>query len=104
VAIKQEANVPLVLTIGIVAGILIIVIIIGLQGWYQSQENDEMAFKAELFKNADLIDLKAAQTDNISHYRWVDKQNNVVSIPIDRAMQVMIETNGNPPSTQPAAK
>jgi hypothetical protein len=104
VAIKQEANVPLVLTIGIVAGILIIVIIIGLQGWYQSQENDEMAYKADLFKNADLIDLKAAQTDNISHYRWVDKQNNVVSIPIERAMQVMIETNGNPPSTQPATK
>jgi len=104
VAIKQEANVPLVLTIGIVAGILIIVIIIGLQGWYQSQENDEMAYKADLFKNADLIDLKAAQTDNISHYRWVDNQNNVVSIPIERAMQVMIETNGNPPSTQPATK
>jgi len=102
VAIEQDANVPLVLTIGIVAGILLIVIVIGLQGWYQSEENDERAIKADHYKNTELIELKQTQTNNISQFRWVDKTKNVVAIPIDQAMRIVIDSHGNPPSTQPA--
>jgi hypothetical protein len=102
VAIKQEVNVPLVLTIGVVAGLVLIVLVIGVQGWYQSAENDEMALKAEEFPNTELIDLKAGQASRISHYRWVDQKNNVVAIPIEAAMKIMIDTQGNLPTTQPA--
>lgn len=101
-AIKQEVNVPLVLTIGVVAGLILIVLVIGVQGWYQSAENDQMAEKADHYPNTDLIDLKAAQIDRISQYRWVDQKNNVVAIPIDQAMKIMVQTQGNLPTTQPA--
>ena len=100
-AIKQEANVPLVLSIGIVSGMLLLVIVIGVQAWYQSEENSETAAKADEFPNTTLIDLKQSQIDNISDYRWVDKANHVVSIPIDRAIDIYVQTNGNPPATQP---
>jgi hypothetical protein len=36
----------------------------------------------------------------LSHYSWIDKQNGVVSIPIDRAIQILTE-RGIPPQKQP---
>lgn len=101
-AIRQEVNVPLVLTIGVVAGLLLIVGIIGVQGWYQSEVNDVFADKYAAYdQDNSLVDLKAAQTENISRYHWVDQAHNVVAIPIDQAMSEMVQTQGHLPSTQP---
>jgi hypothetical protein len=99
---KQEVNVPLVVTIGIVSGIFLLVIVIGMQAWYQSEENNELAAKQDEFPNQTLIDLKAGQTAKITQYRWMDKANNVVAIPIDKAMDILVQTDGNPPATQPS--
>ncbi|HVY46059.1 MAG TPA: hypothetical protein VHB21_09280 [Minicystis sp.] len=35
--------------------------------------------------------VRAAQEDAISHYRWVDRSRRVVSIPIDVAMDLVVE-------------
>lgn len=101
-AIKQDVNVPLVLTIGVVAGLLLIVGVIGVQGWYQDAANDEIAAKYIPYdKDNDLTRLKAGQLDNLSRYHWVDKSHNVVAIPIDAAMSEVVQTQGNLPTTQP---
>jgi len=101
-AIKQDANVSLVLSVGVISGILIIVTIIGVQAWYQSEEDAEASAKADEYPNQTLIDLKAGQTQRISDYRWVDQKNNVVAIPIDKAMDVFVQTQGQLPATQPS--
>ena len=44
-AFKQEVNVPLIFTIGVVSGIVLLVTVIGTQAWYQSEENIEIAQK-----------------------------------------------------------
>ena len=44
-AFKQEVNVPLIFTIGVVSGIMLLVIVIGTQAWYQSEEQNEIALK-----------------------------------------------------------
>jgi hypothetical protein len=49
-----------------------------------------------------LIDLKTTETGLINQYRWMDKAHDVVAIPIDKAMDIVIQTNGNPPATQPS--
>lgn len=45
-AYKQEVNVPLVMTIGIVSAMLLLVIVIGTQAWYQSEVQDEITLKS----------------------------------------------------------
>jgi len=35
-AFKQEVNVSVLMTVGIVSGLLLVVIVIGTQAWYQS--------------------------------------------------------------------
>jgi hypothetical protein len=101
-AFKQEVNVPLILTIGIVSGIMLLVIVIGTQAWFQNEEQSEIATKALEFPHQGLIDLQSGQRANINSYRWVDQKNGVVAIPIGRAMDVMLQTNGNLPTTAPS--
>jgi hypothetical protein len=101
-AFKQEVNVPLILTIGIVSGIMLLVIVIGTQAWFQNEEQSEIAAKAQEFPHAALIELQNGQRVNINSYHWVDKKNDVVTVPIGRAMEVMLETHGNLPTTAPS--
>jgi hypothetical protein len=101
VAIKQDVNVPLVVTIGIISGVFLLVLVIGTQAWYQSEEIDESAVKSDMYPHQELIDLKTTETGLINQYRWMDKAHDVVAIPIDKAMDIVIQTNGNPPATQP---
>ena len=102
-AIKQEVNVSLVVTIGVISGIMLLVIVIGIQAWYQNEEDIELANKEVEFPNNALISLQTDQRANINTYRWIDKKNNVVAIPIHDAMKIMVETHGDFPSTQPSA-
>ena len=37
----------------------------------------------------------------LHHYRWVDRRNGIVSIPIDRAIQLLAQ-RGVPPSSNSA--
>jgi hypothetical protein len=102
VAIKQDVNVPLVVTIGIISGVFLLVLVIGTQAWYQSEEVDQAAIVADEFPHQQLIDLKATETGLINQYRWMDKAHDVVAIPIDKAIEIEIQNNGNPPATQPS--
>jgi hypothetical protein len=102
VAFKQEVNVPLILTVGIVSAIFLVVSIVGTEAWYDNEEAAEMAAKAVEFPHQDLIDLKEAQMANISSYRWIDRKNQVVAIPIEDSMRIMVENNGKFPASRPS--
>ncbi len=41
-AMKQEANTPLILTIGAMSGILILVIMFGVEAWFRHEERAEL--------------------------------------------------------------
>lgn len=107
-AFKQEVNVPLIFTIGVVSGITLLVIVIGTQAWYQSEENNEIAIKAadaqseSLDPNSPTVtfaQLKQTQLLALAakpHY--VDeKKKDRVAIPIDDAKTYFIEHGGKLP-------
>lgn len=47
--------------------------------------------RLEIDPQTGLAALQAAETERLRTYGWVDKQNGVVRIPIDRAMALMVE-------------
>ena len=100
-AFKQGENAPLIITIGAVSGFLLLVIVIGLQAWFMSEEQDEMDRKYAGAVNFQLADLRAEQQTKLNTYRWVDRDKQVVAIPIDDAMKLLMQTNGKLPATQP---
>lgn len=104
-ALKQEVNVPLIVTIGVVSTVVVLVLILGTEAWYESEADAQFTaaaleyrdFQSPDLNHQTLLDLKKAQEANINSYRWVDKSKGIVTMPIDDAIKLMIQTSGNPP-------
>lgn len=94
-AIKQEVNAPLIVTIGVVSGFLLLVVVFGVQAWFVREERDEIADKWREAKNVQLDDIRSAQRAKI-------ESSGGTMIPIEKAMQEIIRSGGKLPATQPA--
>jgi hypothetical protein len=103
---REQANVPLLLTIGGVSGFLIIVLAIGIQAWFLREVQREVVQKWDNTPLQPITDIKRAQEISISTYRWVDKDKHRVAIPIDDAIRIIAQQNQQnaPPATQQAQK
>lgn len=100
---REQANVPLLLTIGGVSGFLIIVLAIGIQAWFLREVQREVAQKWDATPLQPITDMKRTQEMNISTYRWIDKDKKRVAIPIDEAMRIFVQQNQqNSPTTRQA--
>ena len=97
-AFKQEVNVPLIVTIGVVGFTLVGVLILGTEAWYDSEAQAQYNYEADQYPNTWLIGLKTDQLSNINAYRWVDQKQGIVTIPIDDAIKIMVQTGGHPPA------
>jgi hypothetical protein len=107
-AFKQEVNVPLLLTIGVISALMVLVIVIGMQAWYQSEEINEFNIKSqeasERALSGDAPDETLAELQQGQKLaleakpHWVDatKKDKVV-IPIDMSMKYLESHGGNLP-------
>src|SRR5689334_8386538 len=100
-AIEQQPNTPLLITIGAVSGFLLLVLIIGIQAWFLREVQRETRIKYEDVPAQPVTDLKIEQETKINQYRWVDQKKGTVAIPIDQAMKMIVANHGELPSTQP---
>jgi hypothetical protein len=103
-AYNEGSNAQVILTIGAVSGFTVIVLAIGIQAWFLSEEKSEMESKYADAVNMQLVELRTRQHANISNYRWIDKPNQVAAIPVGEAMRVLIESQGRLPATQPSTQ
>jgi hypothetical protein len=76
-------------TVGIVGAILVIVVVVLVQGLYESAHRAEFRRKVVAEVPAELRSLRDAQRAKLQATGWVDKQNGIVAIPIERAMDLL---------------
>ncbi len=88
---RQQPNVALLITIGAVSGFLFLVMVIGVQAWFQYEVKEEVARKWDSTPIQPLTDQRKAQLDNINNYRWIDRSKDRVAIPIDQAMKIVAQ-------------
>lgn len=88
-AMKQEANAPLILTIGAISGLLILVVMFGVEAWFRHEERTELDSQWDHTPNTWLINLREGQKAHIAG--------------IDGAMKQIVENGGKLPSTQPSS-
>jgi hypothetical protein len=98
---RQEANVPLLMTIGAVSGFLLLVLAIGTEAWFLREVQHETAIKWDNAVVQPLTDQRGEQLARISNYRWADKEKTRIAIPIDQAMKIVAGRNS---TTAPSAK
>ena len=96
-AYQEDTNSPLILVIGAVSGFLVLVIVIGLQAWFMSEEQAELSQVYSGAVNYQLHDLRAEQQARMNTYRWIDRDKQIVAVPVDEAMKMLIESKGKLP-------
>ena len=100
-ATKQDINAPLIVTIGAISGILVLVLVIGVQAWYLFLQDQDAKAKLKdegteplqsmvIEQNMRLNTATPAQGDTPAH------------IPIDQAIALLVKYQGRVPGT-PAA-
>ena len=76
-------------TVGIVGTILVIVVVVFVQGLYESVNRSEFQRKVVNEVPAELRSLRAAQLTRLHVTGWVDRKNGFVAIPIEKAMALL---------------
>ena len=101
---KQGINTPLVAVVGLIAGLLFVIVILGVQGWYAWQTDKIRAATYEGARDRDLARITAEQTENLKRVGYTSDARDAVALPIDAAMARWLEANGQPGTegTEPA--
>lgn len=87
----MDMNLPLIGTVAAAGGMLVFVIIVCTHAWFlhvQAKAKEAATYNQV---NHELVDRRQQQRDSLNQYRWVDNNQTIVAIPLDRAMELTIE-------------
>jgi len=87
----DDPNVPVSAVVGIISAVLLFVVIIGLQALFFSMEKAEIDRKVTGRSFDDLERSRADQLEQLNSYGWVSEPDGVVHIPIERAMEIVVQ-------------
>lgn len=87
----DDLNTPVIAVVGFVSAILTFAIVVGLQAGYHQYanylHNESKVAKPGSDASTAII---ASQKATMNDYGWVNKQEGKVALPIDRAMQLVV--------------
>jgi hypothetical protein len=90
----EEIKAGSIVLVGVFSAILIFVLIVALQALFLHAQEDEAYDKVTSVQDEGLRGLQAQQLAVLHGYRWIDRKKGVVGIPIERAMERIIEEKG----------
>jgi hypothetical protein len=103
-AIKQDVNAPLIVTIGVISGMLLLVAVFGVQAWFFHEEDTTLRQKWDAAPNVQYNTMRDDQRHQIETAGVSRGKEKFRTIPIEVAMQKIVDTGGKLPTTQPGAK
>jgi len=87
----DDPDVPASALVGIIGAILLFAVIVALQAIFYSMEEEELARKVYDQPYEALQELDADQLEQLNSYGWVSETDGVAHIPIERAMELVVE-------------
>ncbi len=95
---EDDPNALMVVIVGAIGSLLLVVIILLLQALFFWSEEREFALKVVDERPQELREVQADALEKLNGYAWVDRDKGIVTIPIDRAMDIMVrESRGGAP-------
>ena len=88
---KDDVDVQQVAIVGAFSLILFVAIIVGSQVLFYRSEKADMQFKLKNGLPSEVSILHTEERMKLASYRWVDRQKDVVAIPIERAMELQLK-------------
>ena len=92
-AMKNEVNISLLVTVGLVGALLLLVSAVAVDGWYKSVEADVVTTKWDDSPNTWLNNLRTQQRANLTDGHRIGRSRHY-RLSIDDAMKVMADHNG----------
>jgi uncharacterized membrane protein len=88
---ERDPKAASTLIVGAVGVILLAVVILLLQVLFHRTSEAERWRKVVSQQPEQLRQVRTEQLDRLNSYRWVDEQNGIVTIPIERAMELVVQ-------------
>ena len=92
----DDPDVPASAVVGVVSAILLFVVVVALQALFFRMQEGERSRKVYEQPYEALQKLDADQLGTLTSYGWVDQQQGVARIPIERAMTLVVEESNAP--------
>jgi hypothetical protein len=88
---RDDLNVPMIATVGAVSVILTVAIVFAVRAMYFSYANSETQRKVIEAPTVNADSRLAEQEAKLARYSWVNRAQGTVTIPIERAMELVVE-------------
>ena|SRR5947209_2114045 len=98
---NQQLNMARLFTTAVVSALVLVVLVLGTQAWFESAEATEADAKASIAGESEYAVLKDQQKASLHQYAWSNDKKTAATLPIDAAMSILVKDNGKMPSTQP---
>lgn len=90
----EDLNIPGIVVSGLLLVLLVVALVMGLQGLYYGVTESQRQVKVVDQIPVSFKNLQYEQQTRMNSYEWVDKNNGVVNIPIERAMELVVDDIG----------
>ena len=88
---RDDVNTLAVAVVGFIGAILVFVMIVALEVWFYNVQEVETYKKVISVPPQEYSSLVADQQAQLHSYRWIDRQNGIVAIPIERAVELVVK-------------
>jgi len=92
----RDPNASPAVVVGVVFTLALVAVIAALQWYFYRAEQAELQRKIIAQAPQEFAALRAQQEGQLNSYRWIDRQKGIVGIPIDLAMQVVVQEGDRP--------
>lgn len=102
-AAKSDVHSLLIVVWGVGFTVVVMAMLIWLHSWFYVVRNDVVQERVLSVKDPRLQELHTLENEELTTYGWVDKDQGVVRIPIDRAMDLVVKESASGRRTAPPA-
>ncbi len=88
---EDKLDTPMIALVGLASVLFLIIIVVLMQSWYYSVERTERFQKIISQPPVEYTKLVSEQQEQLNSYKWIDQKNGVVQIPIDLAMEKVVQ-------------
>ena len=96
-----DLNIRLLAVIGAISTILLVELVVVTQAYFYNAQEAEIVAKQVNQPSWELSDIILGQQTTLNSYRWVDRDKQRVSIPIDQAIERYVDLEKQRAATRP---
>ena len=88
---QDDPDAPMTAIVAILLAVVTVASVLALQGYFEKVQDAELRSKMVEVQPAELQQAREEGQAILDGYRWVDRDNGVVAIPIERAMELTVD-------------